>query len=254
MKLARVSSVLLLSCILLSGQIVLAADGAPSGNWTGLYAGLHIGNGWGNSDTNFYPLPDAATFGISQAKVNLSPNGAVGGLQVGYSYQMGCWVAGIEADFSGSGMSSSKTVSPILDSTGDPIPDGGALTTHHDINWFGTLRPRLGYTIIPTVLVYGTAGFAYGNVSSSANTDLGPLLPVFYAASSNTTATGWTAGGGIEWAFSKCWTLKAEYLYIDLGSQSTIANPNLALLPATQVRYTWQTTAGILNFGVNYRF
>jgi outer membrane immunogenic protein len=255
MKLLRVKSLLLLAFILLSAQTVLAG-GAPSPtfNWTGPYVGLHLGYGWGNADTNFYPLPDAGTFGMSPAKLSPSPNGVQGGIQAGYNYQMGCFVAGIEADFSGSGMSDTKTFSPIIGTSGAPIPGGGALTSHESINWFGTLRPRLGFTVTPSVLVYGTGGLAYGNVSSSANTDLRPLLPIVYPASSSSTQVGWTAGGGVEWAISKCWTVKAEYLYMDLGSQSAVGNPNMPLSPAIQVGYKWNTTANILSFGVNYKF
>ena len=135
-----------------------------------------------------------------------------------------------------------------------PIPGGGAFTSHQSIDWFGTLRPRVGYTVTPSVLIYGTGGLAYGSVSASANTDLRPLLPIYYPASSSTTAVGWAAGGGMEWGFSKSWTVKVEYLYMDLGSQSAVANPNLTLLPATQVGVKWQTTANILNLGVNYKF
>lgn len=254
MKVLKVRSLLLLFCILLSSQIVLAADGSPSFNWTGPYAGLHIGYGWGNGDTNFSPLPDAATFGVSPAKLSPDPSGVVGGMQAGYNYQAGCWVLGIEADFSGSGMSATKTSSPILGTNGTPIPGGGALSSHQSIDWFGTLRPRVGYTVLPSVLIYGTGGLAYGSVSSRANTDLRPLLPIYYLASSSTTAVGWAAGGGVEWAFSKRWTVKAEYLYMDLRSQSAVGNPNLTLFPPTQVGYKWQATANILNFGLNYKF
>ena len=164
---------------------------------------------------------------------------------------MGCFVAGIEADFSGAGMSGARFSPAAILGDGTQFP---ALTAHQEINWFGTLRPRLGYTVTPNVLVYGTAGLAYGNVSSSANTDFRPIFPTFayYPASVSQTNVGWTAGGGIEYAISKCWSVKAEYLYMDLGSQSAVANPNLSI--PFQVGYKWQTTANILNFGVNYRF
>jgi outer membrane immunogenic protein len=255
MKSLPVKSFLLMSLILLSAQTVLAAGGIPSFNWTGPYAGLHVGYGWGNADTNFYPLPDVNTFGALPAKLNPGPSGVQGGLQAGYNYQMGCFVAGIEADFSGAGMNATKTISPIIGDTGAPIPGGGAIVSHQDINWFGTLRPRIGYTVTPSVLVYGTGGLAYGNVSSSANTDLRPLLPYNYPASVSSTQVGWAAGGGVEWALSKCWTVKVEYLYMDLGSQSAIANPTLALPPPSpQAGYKWQTTSNILNFGLNYKF
>lgn len=253
MKSLRVEFVLLTAFLLLSSQAVFAVDRAPEYNWTGPYAGLHLGYGWGNSDTNFSPLPDSNSFGMLPAKLSPHPSGVAGGVQVGYNYQMGRFVVGIEADFSGSGMSGSST-SAMIGTNGAPIAGVGPLKAHQTINWFGTLRPRLGYTITPTILLYGTGGLAYGNISSSADTDLRPLLPIFYHASSSGTNVGWTAGGGIEWAVSKCWSIKTEYLFMDLGSRSSVADSNIALTPPTQVGYKWQTTVNILNFGVNYKF
>jgi outer membrane immunogenic protein len=253
MKSLRVELFLLTAFLLLPAQAVFAADCAPAFNWTGLYAGLHLGYGWGNADTDFSPLPDSSTFGMLPAKLGLHPSGVGGGVQGGYNYQMGRFVAGIEADFSGSGMSASSTAA-VIGTNGAPIAGAGPLTTHQTIDWFGTLRPRLGYTITPTILLYGTGGLAYGSVSSSANTDLRPLLPIFYRASSSGTNVGWAAGGGMEWAVSKFWSVKAEYLFMDLGSQSSVADSNIALAPPTRVGYEWQSMANILHFGVNYKF
>lgn len=254
MKLFSIRSLLFLGFVLLSCQSALAADNKPSFDWTGPYLGLHLGGGWANADTNSFPLPDAATFGILPAGWSQQPTGVMGGLQAGYDYQMGCWVPGIEADFSGSGISGTKTVSPILGQDGTPIPGGGALTSHEAIDWFGTLRLRLGYTVTHSLLVYGTGGLAYGNVSSSANTDLGPLLPISYPASVSGTTVGWAAGGGVEYALSKCWTVRVEYLYVDMGSLSAIANPNMVLEPPTQVGYKWQLKENIVNVGINFMF
>jgi outer membrane immunogenic protein len=166
---------------------------------------------------------------------------------------MGSFVIGIEADFSGSGISGSQTVSPIIQNDGTPFPGAGILTAHQHTNWFGTLRPRLGYTVTPSLLVYGTGGLAYGDVSYSANTDFRPNGAAFYPASFSKTKVGWTAGGGVEYAILKNWTVKAEYLYMDLGSESVIANPGISLRPF-RVGYEWETTANIFNIGVNYKF
>ena len=61
---------------------------------------------------------------------------------------------------------------------------------------------------------------------------------------------GWAVGGGIEYAVSKCWTVKAEYLYMDLGSESAVSTPNGLFMAG----YNWQTTANIFNVGLNYKF
>jgi len=155
---------------------------------------------------------------------------------------MGCFVVGIEADFSGSGMSGSSSISPY---PGGPSDSVG--TTHENINWFGTLRPRLGYTVTPNVLIYATGGLAFGDVSYSAN-GYDPVIA--YPASVSTTKVGWVLGGGVEYAVSRCWTIKAEYLYMDLGSESALSTMNGPFY----ISYDWQTTANIFQIGVNYKF
>ena len=254
MKLLRSKCLLSLVCVLIFGQTGRAADSASSFNWTGPYVGAHLGYGWGDADTSFSPLPTAARFSaLAPTTLSPDPSGVVGGVQAGYNYQMGCFVVGIEADFSGSGMSGSQTVSPIIQNNGTRFPGAGFLTAHQETNWFGTLRPRLGYTVIPALLVYGTGGLAYGDVSYSANSDFRPNGAAFYPASFSKTKVGWTVGGGVEYAISKNWTLKAEYLYMDLGSESVSANPGITL-PPFRVGYNWETTANIFNIGINYKF
>ena len=180
------------------------------------------------------------------------PGGIVGGAQAGYNWQIGCFVVGIEADLSVSGMSGSQSSSPIFFASGPPFP--GVIPAQENINWFGTVRPRLGYTVRPNVLIYATGGLAYGDVSYSANTN---FVYEQFPASFSTTKVGWTLGGGVEYAVSKCWTVKAEYLYMDLGSESAIANPTEPYppgYPAYQEGYTWKTKVNIFQIGMNYKF
>ncbi|MHC1727679.1 MAG: outer membrane protein [Syntrophobacteraceae bacterium] len=252
MKLSCLMSLLSVACVLIFSQTALAADGAQSFDWTGPYAGVHLGYGWGDPAMHVDPLPhNFVSPDQAPSKMHLGPTGIVGGVQAGYNYQMGRFVAGIEADFSGSAMSGSQSVSPIPFTDGSTFP--GSVSAHEETNWFGTLRPRLGYTVTPTLLIYGTGGLAYGNVSYSANTNFAPPGTATYPASFSKTQVGWTAGGGVEYAFSKRWTVKAEYLYMNLGSASVIARPVSPNPPYTE-GYTWNTTANIFNIGVNYRF
>ena len=249
MKLQRLTCLLSLACVLVFCQTAPAADSAPSFNWTGPYAGFHLGYGWGDADTSMNFLPVPASIYPPGSTLSPHPSGIVGGAQAGYNYQMGCFVVGIEADFSGSGMSGTQSVSPI------PGYAFGVVSAHENTNWFGTLRPRLGYTVKPNVLIYATGGLAYGNVSYSANTNFVPGGPPFaeqYPASLSTTKVGWALGGVVEYAISKCWTVKAEYLYMDLGSESATAYPTLPTI-FTQAD-SWKTTANIFNIGVNYKF
>ena len=249
MKLSCLMSLLSLACVLIFSQTALAAEGAKCFDWTGPYAGVHLGYGWGDAATHVDPLPhNFVSPDQAPSTLNPGPAGIVGGVQAGYNYQLGRLVAGIEADFSGSAMSGSARVSPILFTDGSTVP--GVVTAHEQTNWFGTLRPRLGYTVIPTLLIFGTGGLAYGKVSYSANTDFGTET---FPASFSKTEVGWAAGGGVEYAISKHWTVKAEYLYMNLGSESVIANPTIPN-PPFQEGNSWKTTANIINFGVSYKF
>ena len=253
MKWFRVMCLLSAACVLFFGQTCLAAESAF--NWTGPYLGLHVGYGWGDADTSFTPLPTATGFGalLPQAQ-DPGPSGVFGGIQGGYNYQYCNFVFGIEADFSGSGISGTKTVSPITMNNGLPYAGGGSLRTHQDTSWFGTLRPRIGYAVMPQLLVYGTGGLAFGDVNYSAHTDYRPVGTGYYPASFSKTKVGWTVGGGAEYAIHQHWTVKAEYLYTDLGSESIIApDQGVQALPFA-VGYKWNTTSNLFRVGVNYKF
>jgi len=196
--------------------------------WTGFYGGLNIGGGWSaNSNNNSY-LPYAdTTYGIGSTpfpgaspnlfflpgggQTNSNTGGVVGGGQVGYNYQINQFVIGAETDFQGTSITGGNQgnyaglyTSPYPGSTTGLLTplvtgNGGNL----GLPWFGTVRGRAGYLVTPTLLLYGTAGFAYGDVT------------VFQRSN---TSTGWTAGGGAEWLFAPHWSAKLEYLYVDLAS------------------------------------
>ncbi|HTO78193.1 MAG TPA: outer membrane beta-barrel protein, partial [Methylocystis sp.] len=101
------------------------------------------------------------------------------------------------------------------------------------INWFGTVRGRAGWLFTPSLLVYGTAGFAFGGVS---------------AWGYNNTPTGWTAGGGLEWMFAPRWSAKIEYLYIDLSSGGTTGGYGW------NWGYRFHPEINVVRAGVNYHF
>ena len=104
------------------------------------------------------------------------------------------------------------------------------------LNWFGTVRGRAGYLFTPTLLAYGTAGFAYGGVQGNVS-------------GYSNTRTGWTAGGGLEWLFMPHWTAKVEYLFVDLDSGGTTGY---------YTGYQWGTRhhpqVNVVRAGVNYHF
>jgi len=195
------------------GAVAQAADLAavetpavePAFNWTGFYAGVHGGYGWGKFDTDEV---DPA--------VHVKPDGWLGGGQVGFNYQFGNnLVLGVEAD---------AAFADLKDSTStrlDIIDDIYHLdiTAESKIDAFGTVRGRIAYAA-DRFLPYVTGGLAWADVKYSVNT-VGVLYgdPVSNdSASTRETMTGWVLGGGLEYALTNHVTAKAEYLYADLGS------------------------------------
>ena len=222
----------------------------PSYSWTGWYIGAHLGYGWANADTTITPLFNGVAGHdiVIPSKLHPDPEGVTGGGQFGYNLQIGCFVLGIEADFSGSAISGSSTVAPVI--LNGILRPQGTLMSHEDISWYGTLRPRVGYSVTPLLLLYGTGGLAYGHANYSADT----IFPtVQYPASTSSTRVGWAAGGGVEYAIWKCWSVKAEYLYIDLGNETAIANP-IPPNPPFQSLKDWNTAFHTFNVGLNYKF
>ena len=123
-----------------------------------------------------------------------------------------------------------------------------------EVDWFGTVRGRVGYLITPTTFVYGTGGLAYGQVSASGSfSDTGCTPACTWSFSQTATKVGWALGAGFEGAIptSRNWTWKVEYLHIDLGSMSGTGFDNDFFGP-----YSWSArfTDDILRVGLNYRF
>ena len=229
--------------------------------WTGFYLGGNFGYGWGNADTDFDPLPSAARFfDLEPTTLNPDPSGFIGGGQIGFNWQWNKWlVLGIESDFQGTDIEGHDTQSPIFDITGAPDVAGTKLDAHERIQWFGSTRGRIGFAPWCRVLLYATGGVAYGNVDYSANTDFGSGRHngITYPVSFSQTNVGWTAGAGIEYAVGHHWTVKAEYLYYDLGNEDRTQNQLLFGVPNGPpffVHYNFETTGNIVRGGFNYKF
>jgi outer membrane immunogenic protein len=229
---------------------------ASSGfNWTGFYVGVNIGSGSGSDDTFVNPLPTAVQFvNLAPQTLKPDPSGIMGGGQVGYNWQHRHFVLGAEFDIQASGMDGTKTVTPITQNNGTPFPGAGFVSAHSDTNWVASLRPRLGVTLVPRLLVYGTGGVAFASVTEFAITDFRPVGTTRYPVFIDDTRTGWIAGGGAEVGLSRRWSVRGEFLHYNLGSVSKTTSA-IPLLPPFQVAYTFEdTTANTFNFGVNFRF
>jgi outer membrane immunogenic protein len=168
--------------------------------WNGVYAGVNGGYGVGNAvEGTVYQ--DAGNY----SSASITPSGGFGGGQVGFNWQSGGFVAGVEADFQAGGLTGAATT---------PLTAGNTATVDSSLDWFGSVRGRVGYSFGSTLL-YGTGGFAFGGVH-----DQFKVSSSSKAYDSNSTATGYVAGAGLEYAFNSSWSAKAEYQYIDLGTNT----------------------------------
>jgi outer membrane immunogenic protein len=197
-------------------------------DWTGGYIGIEGGYGWGHSDQTDPGIPLPPSIGDGHYSVS----GGLAGGTLGYNWQNGPWVFGLEGDYSWSGIKGSSSV--CGPTTVTPHPCGTSLDS------FGTFRGRIGYAAGPTGnwLLYATGGLAIGDVHA-----WDALTP---AAGSEFRA-GWTLGAGVEAAFAPNWTVKLEYLYVDLGKAHYFD-----IVPGVPETVSFNTN--IVRAGINYRF
>lgn len=226
-------------------------------DWTGFYVGANVGYGWGSEPINLSgtgAIPAAQfTAGFLPTSLASDPRGFIGGIQAGYNYQSGHMVIGAETDIDYADIRRSETV--IL----APVPPVTYTTNgEQKLDWFGTLRARLGFLPSDRLLVYATGGLAYGHASASTNTvvTLAGNACAFFAGCGSGSASGWragwTAGGGLEWAFADKWSAKAEYLYYDLGSLSYSYPDSQPVSGAYNATIDFR--GSIARVGLNYKF
>jgi outer membrane immunogenic protein len=224
----------------------------PVWSWTGWYAGLNLGGSFGNaSDSVTFAGVPIATAGSQRL------DGVIGGGQIGYNWQSGTWLFGLEADIQGS---SERNNDPALASFFFNLPQlapptNGILGVNEKLGWFGTVRSRLGVLANPNWLLYATGGLAYGGVQTTET--FSSVAAAGTAVSSNSfssTRAGWTLGGGVEAVLGNNWTAKVEYLYIDLGSFSSLWTVPGALPVFSPVGFSSHVTDNIVRAGVNYHF
>jgi outer membrane immunogenic protein len=224
---------------------------APAFSWTGFYIGVNAG--WGSADFNrsaaanraFFPANLADGTDIAGTR-KINANGFTGGAQLGYNYQIGSFVLGLEGDFNL--FSAKKSVGPELS------PGIVSYSSASKVEWLATVRPRLGVAF-DRFLVYATGGFAFASVKVSDQFNYIPsgAPGIGLAATSSNTRTGYTIGAGLEYAFTNNLTVKAEYLFVDLGKTSYVhgAVPGF---PTSTVNMENKTRLNIVRAGVNYKF
>ena len=190
--------------------------------WNGFYAGVNGGGG------------ESANNGF------LSPSGGFGGGQIGYNWQannvFNGFVFGVEADFGGTGFSSSH----------HPF-NNVLLHDNEDAGFYADLTGRLGYAFGPT-LFYIKGGWAWFDSGRSLRADAGSVVCPLGCSIDSNGISGWTFGGGLEYKFAPSWGAKVEYQHFDFG------NFNQDLTPLFDSRFDRNLTADAVTVGVNYYF
>ncbi len=276
------------------------APRAAGVNWTGWYVGATAGYGWSNSHVdprgsttfcnelggnecapgffNLLPVGANSLPNAQAAAIPISllthPSGAMLGGHLGYDYQFGSWVAGLETDLSWTNFNGSSTQfggAQVFPNSGGASPAiNSQAIAEQRFRYFGTLRARLGYLPAESLLLFVTGGLAYAQASSSLTltegltpgfgvcTGCGPITPAI--SSSTRTRVGGTVGFGAEFIIpqQKHWSFKAEYLYFNLGSaeqQSALllADGTGALVTAVAVNTKVDFSGSIFRAGFNYR-
>lgn len=229
---------------------------APVFTWTGFYAGVNAGYAWADSEENTFFVPAGSVPGFPAASGtvfygdNSDDGGFTGGGQIGYNYQFGSFVVGAEADLQYADLGRDRFSYSFPGSFPTtyvaPAPGGG-------VEWFGTVRARLGFAI-DRLLVYGTGGFAYGGGDDSGNNGL-------FVNNDDDIRTGWTLGGGVEYAVTNNVIVGLEGLYVSLdrsdrgGNGGYYTTATGAVVPVTvPVTKNNDNEFGVVRARLNYKF
>ena len=242
---------------------------APIFTWSGFYVGLNAGATFNDNDHRYRAdgafrnanNPYAGAVVIYDNEYNGFRNDDdatfTGGAQMGFNWQFGAWVAGVEADINYRGNGDNNGFNIL--GTGNNYNNYGLYHSGADRgNWFGTLRARLGFALDRT-LIYATGGLAVGDTGGGGNlyayrrdTPGVAITNADWRSNGDDTSWGWTLGAGVEHAFSNNWTAKLEYLYVNLDRDNNrltnIALPNYTFTSSDEDKFH------VVRVGINYKF
>jgi outer membrane immunogenic protein len=242
---------------------------SPAFNWSGFYVGANVGYHFGDQNVDLTAASGTTlALGIPSLATSIGTKrqGVIGGGQIGYNYQLNpgySWIFGLEADFQGADVNGTS----VFDI---PTPGGGFFPTRtqvqQDLRNLGTVRGRVGYAF-DRLLIYGTGGLAYGQVNNATTVSffpsgmIGAGTPNVIGFSGNSTQTGYAAGGGGEYALpasllgSNAVTVRAEYLYYNLGSRTlSTAGISGLIAPGDTLSYRFRNSGQIARLGINLKY
>jgi outer membrane immunogenic protein len=229
----------------------------PPPSWTGFYVGANGGWGWSSFDTAFVPDPTGAFLQgdlSGSSTFNTRTNGGVFGGQIGYNWQTGNWVLGVEGDFDAASISGTQnTIGNSPDTPGTPTTN--VVTATPKIDWLASIRARIGVLWGPGLL-YFTGGGAWEDVKSDQ------VVSIFGDTATSkfsSTRSGFVIGGGYEWQFDQRWTVRGEYLFYDFAATNTTSRAlpdcNLTTPGACNVALTTgKNNISVGRIGINYKF
>jgi outer membrane immunogenic protein len=217
-------------------------------NWTGLYVGVHGGYSWGrwNGDLTFDPGGGPIEV-FDPANRTIDGNGWLAGGQIGFNYQLNSFVFGLEADASWTNFKGSGSF--------NTAPGDFNWVIKNRLDWFGTVRGRAGVAV-DNFLFYATGGAAFGQSKGNlAVTNIVPCCLPTAVGSAKENHVGWTVGGGVEWMFFRNWSVKAEYLYVDLGTADYhFTGTTFVGTPHTTDSFLGDLKFSVVRAGLNYKF
>jgi len=221
---------------------VKALSPTPIWSWTGFYAGVHVGAGWGTTEstlTSFSVTPPGIVVPLNFPFSQNNRSGFLGGGQIGYNWQSGWAVFGVQGDIAGTDI---KGTTPCV----------VALNCTSRTNWLATATGRLGAVVLDRGLIYVKGGGAWMNTDHTVRTNTVPQLQV---TSVSSDAWGWLLGFGTEWMITRNWTAFVEYNYIEFDKKNERfpINPLIAG-PGVAFNADLTNKLSIAKVGVNYKF
>jgi outer membrane immunogenic protein len=233
---------------------------APVSSWTGFYVGGSLGARWADTTwttTCIGGFANCPLNGLSATRlatnnpVDFDSTSFRGGIYVGYNWQVTQrWVLGIEADWAWADNNKSARGIP-----GTVLPvDFPTTLDRSEVkhSWDASVRARAGILVNPNVLLFGTAGFSWLHVKTTAICVPGPSSWGCVTDSRTTTRLGWTAGGGLEWMVAANWLVRGEYRYADYGTFDGTILTNAD--PGDPVAFDLRIRTHTALFGIAYKF
>ncbi len=234
------------------------ATAPPVYNWTGFYIGGDLGGAWiSNTGTGIPPTFGFTPIAINPITAEASGNGSlVGGFHAGFDYQFApAWVTGIEGDWSW-GRTKASLTQLWVDVPPASTPPGAFTTMSSTLQWVSSVRARFGYLVEPSVMAYTTGGVARAEIDYAAtNSNAEPFT--FYTApvAFPRFQLGFTVGGGLEWAVTRNWLVRAEYLYYRFNGAPNVVVPAATGFSAFPSTYMWSgTNVNVARAGLSYKF